>query len=100
MSAETPPLSASQLDDIASLFKMLGEPMRLKILQAVCNHPRSVTEIVELANSTQANVSKHLSLLTNSGILKRERDGQRIFYSIKAPLVLKVCDLVRANWLN
>jgi DNA-binding transcriptional ArsR family regulator len=91
-------LSLRQLEEIAGLFKMLGEPMRLRILQAVCKEPRSVNEIVELADSTQANVSKHLALLTSGGILQRERAGQRVFYSVKAPLALKMCELVHANW--
>ncbi len=100
-SAEPPPaLSTAQLEEIAALFKMLAEPMRLKILQAVCKEPRSVNEIVGLTDSTQANVSKHLALLSTGGILQRERDGQKVFYSVKAPLALKMCELVRANWLD
>jgi len=65
-----------QFEEIAGLFKMLGEPMRLRILQAVCKVPRSVNEIVDVTGSTQANVSKHLALLTAAGILQREKDGQ------------------------
>ena len=48
---------------MAGRFKLLGEPMRLKILQAVCGEPRTVNEIVAAVGATQANVSKHLSLL-------------------------------------
>jgi hypothetical protein len=100
-SSEAPPvLSTAQLEEIAALFKMLAEPMRLRILQAVCKGPRSVNEIVHLTDSTQANVSKHLALLYTGGILQRERDGQKVFYSVKAPLALKMCELVRANWLD
>lgn len=94
---DSPTFSPKQLEEIAGLFKMLGEPMRLRILQAVCKKPRSVNEIVELADSTQANVSKHLALLTSGGILQRERNGQRVFYSVKAPLALKMCELVHSN---
>jgi DNA-binding transcriptional ArsR family regulator len=92
--------SPEQFDDIASLFKMLGEPMRLRILQAVCKAPRSVNEIVEITGSTQANVSKHLALLTTAGILRREKDGQRVFYSVKEQLVVRLCELVRSQWLD
>lgn len=93
-------LSPQHLEEIAALFKMLGEPMRLRILQAVCKEPRSVNEIVEATESTQANVSKHLALLTTAGILRRERDGQRVFYSVKEPLVVRLCETVRANWIE
>jgi DNA-binding transcriptional ArsR family regulator len=93
-------LSSDQLEEVAALFKVLGEPMRLKILQAVCKQPRSVNEIVDVTDATQANVSKHLSLLTAAGILRREKDGQRVFYSVREPLVLRLCELVRSEWLE
>lgn len=93
-------LSPAQLEDVAALFKVLGEPMRLKILQTVCKQPRSVNEIVEATGATQANVSKHLSLLTAAGILRREKDGQRVFYSVREQLVLRLCELVRSEWLE
>jgi DNA-binding transcriptional ArsR family regulator len=91
------PLTPEQLGDIAGLFKILGEPMRLRILQAVCHGPRSVGEIVVAADSTQANVSKHLALLTAAGILRREKDGQRVLYQVKNDLAVKLCELVRAQ---
>ena len=100
-SSKSPALfSPGQLEEIASLFKVLGEPMRLRILQTVCKEPRSVNEIVEATGSTQANVSKHLALLTTAGILQREKDGQRVFYSVKEKLVVRLCELVRSKWLE
>jgi ArsR family transcriptional regulator len=89
--------AAGELEQIATRFKMLGEPMRLRILQAVCNGPRPVNDIVAAAGSTQANVSKHLALLVASGILSRARDGQRVYYGIKDQLAVKLCELVRAQ---
>ena len=82
---------------IAGRFKMLGEPMRLKILQAVCKGPRTVGKIVEATGATQANISKHLSLLAAAGILTREKDGQCVYYGMKDPLTVKMCELVRAQ---
>lgn len=72
----------------------LGEPMRLKILQAVCQKPRTVGDIVATTGATQANVSKHLSLLATAGILTRKKDGQCVYYGLKDPLTLKMCELV------
>lgn len=91
------PLSADELDHLAGRFKLLGEPMRLRILQAVCHEPRTVTQIVTATGSTQANVSKHLALLAAAGILEREKDGQCVLYGLKDQLVLKLCELVRAQ---
>jgi DNA-binding transcriptional ArsR family regulator len=87
-------LSDGQLADVASRFRLLGEPMRLKILQAVCKKPLTVSEIVETIGATQANVSKHLALLAVGGILERQKAGQRVFYGMKDPLVIQLCILV------
>jgi len=91
------PLSEDELCHLAGRFKLLGEPMRLKILQAVCHEPRTVTGIVEATGSTQANVSKHLALLASGGILKRAKDGQHVYYGLKDKLVMQLCDLVRSQ---
>ncbi len=93
----TPPLSEEELSHLAGRFKLLGEPMRLRILQAVCHEPRTVNDIVDVTESTQANVSKHLALLAAAGILDRKKDGQRVFYSVKDTLMVRLCELVRAQ---
>src|ERR1035437_5968621 len=90
-------VAGEELDQIAARFKMLGEPMRLRILQAVCKKPRSVNGIVAATGSTQANVSKHLALLTTGGILTRKKDGQCVYYAMKNQLAVKLCELVRAQ---
>jgi len=95
-----PPLTAVELEHLAGRFKLLGEPMRLKILQSVCHGPLAVNDIVAAAGSTQANVSKHLALLAAGGILERRKDGQCVFYGIKDRLVVQLCELVRAQLKN
>jgi DNA-binding transcriptional ArsR family regulator len=89
--------AGADLDRMAVRFRMLGEPMRLKILQAICKGPRAVNDIVSATGSTQANVSKHLSLLAASGILTRKKDGQCVYYGMKDHLVVKLCELVHAH---
>ena len=91
------PLTEAELGHLAGRFKLLGEPMRLKILQAVCHAPRTVTAIVEATGATQANVSKHLALLAAAGILEREKAGQCVYYGMKDKLVVQLCELVRAR---
>ena len=93
----TKPLTEAELGHLAGRFKLLGEPMRLKILQSVCHEPRAVSDIVAATGSTQANVSKHLALLAMAGILEREKDGQCVYYGMKDRLVVQLCDLVRAQ---
>jgi len=90
-------VDGEELDRMATRFRLLGEPMRLKILQAVCKRPRTVNDIVAATGSTQANVSKHLALLTAGGILTRKKDGQCVYYGMKDRLAVKLCELVRAQ---
>jgi DNA-binding transcriptional ArsR family regulator len=90
-------LSEDQLERVALRFRLLGEPMRLRILQTVCGEPRTVNEIVEAVAATQANVSRHLSLLAGAGILARRKDGQRVYYCMKDQLAMKLCALVHKH---
>jgi DNA-binding transcriptional ArsR family regulator len=90
-------LTDDELERIALHFRLLGEPMRLKILQAVCEEPRTVSDIVDAVAATQANVSKHLALLAAAGILTRKKDGQCVYYGLKDELTLKMCALVHGQ---
>jgi DNA-binding transcriptional ArsR family regulator len=93
-------LRDDELERVALHFRVLGEPMRLKILQSICQAPRSVGEIVEAVGATQANVSKHLALLASAGLVNRRKDGQSVYYGIKDELVLQLCELVRNQVLG
>ena len=95
-----PFLTESQLDEVALRFRLLREPMRLRILQAVCRQRRTVNEIVAAVGATQANVSKHLALLSGAGILARQKKGQRVYYGMKDPLAVKLCALVHKHLFN
>jgi len=90
-------LSEEQMEQVALRFRLLGEPMRLKILQTVCREPRTVNGIVKAVGATQANVSKHLALLAGAGILARQKDGQRVYYCMKDQLAMKLCALVHKH---
>jgi DNA-binding transcriptional ArsR family regulator len=90
-------LTDAELEKVATQFRLLGEPMRLRILQAICVEPLTVGEIVEAAGATQANISKHLSLLAAAGVITREKDGQFVYYSLKDPLTMKLCELVHTR---
>ncbi len=97
---KTAPLSPEQLLRVASVFKALGEPTRLRILQTICDTPKHVGEIVEITGATQANVSKHLSLLLQTGVLQRRKDGQRVFYGIRNTLAPQLCEIVCSSLLE
>ncbi|MGD0740001.1 MAG: metalloregulator ArsR/SmtB family transcription factor [Terracidiphilus sp.] len=93
-------LTDAELDKVAGQFRLLGEPMRLKILQALCAKPLTVGEIVEATGATQSNISKHLSLLASAGVITRQKDGQFVYYGMSNPLTMKLCELVHKELLK
>ena len=82
------------LDSMAEKFKMLGDASRLRILKALMEQELNVTDIVERTKLTQANVSKHLKLLTSVGMIKRRKAGLNVFYKIIDPALERICSLV------
>jgi DNA-binding transcriptional ArsR family regulator len=90
-------LTDQELDRVAQQFRLLGESMRLRILQVICRKPLTVNEIVEATGANQSNISKHLSLLASAGIITRQKDGQFVYYCLSDPMTLKLCELVHGQ---
>lgn len=87
-------LSEGALEMIAERFKVLSEPMRLKLLYALMGGERSVSELVEETGGLQANVSKHLGVLFDAGMVGRRKQGTSAYYRISDDTVYELCDLV------
>lgn len=87
-------ISPAILAMIADFFKVLSESSRLQIVCALKNGSKNVSQIIEITGLGQANVSKHLKLLTQAGVVTREQQGVNVVYSIANPLVFSLCDLV------
>jgi DNA-binding transcriptional ArsR family regulator len=90
-------LTDQELDRVAQQFRLLGESMRLRILQVICRKPLTVNEIVEATGANQSNISKHLSLLASAGIITRQKNGQFVYYCLSDPMTLKLCELVHGQ---
>jgi DNA-binding transcriptional ArsR family regulator len=88
------PLSEKMLELVARRFKLLGEPLRLRILQVLESGETTVNDIVQALEANQSNVSKHLALLYDGGLVGRRRDRNSIYYFIADPVVLQLCALV------
>jgi len=86
--------SDETLEMVATRFKVLAEPTRLRILDALRDGPRTVGGLVEEIDAGQANVSKHLAVLRRHHLVARRKEGVRSFYSIAEPAVFELCDLV------
>jgi DNA-binding transcriptional ArsR family regulator len=87
-------MSDKMLDLVAKRFRTLGEPYRLRILQRLEAGEQSVSELVAALDGNQPNVSKHLQILSEAGLVRRRREGNSIYYEISDPMVFQLCALV------
>lgn len=78
-------------ETVSGYFALLAEPMRLRILHALCDGERSVNDIAQRVQSTQTNVSRHLNLMFARGVLSRRREGAMTFYAVADDNLLALC---------
>ncbi len=79
---------------IASRLRVIGDPMRIRILDLLREGELSVGEITERLGASQQNVSKHLGILLGAGIVARRKQGNSALYSIADPGVYELCEQV------
>lgn len=87
-------MSDGALALVAAQFKVLSEPNRLKLLAALHDGELNVTQLVEVTGATQANVSKHLGILMDAGMVSRRKEGLNVYYMISDPTIFQLCDLM------
>ena len=73
----------------------MAHPKRIQILRTLKGGEKTVTELAKTTGIPQANMSQHLSILRQFGLLNTRRDGTNIYYSISDPRIVEACDLVR-----
>lgn len=76
---------------VAAYFSVMSEPIRLKIMHAICQEERSVNQIAAELNATQTNISRHLGFMYRCGVLARRKDGNQVFYRISDVGMLEIC---------
>ena len=81
-------------DSVAELFAVLSTPIRLKIISALCNGEKNVSQLLEEIDTTQPNMSQHLSTLYRAGVLGRRREGTQIRYRLESERVAALCRAV------
>jgi ArsR family transcriptional regulator len=86
-------LTDEALELVAARFRILGEPMRLRILQELKEGEKNVTELIEACGATQANVSRHLSVLLQAGMVYRRREGVNAYYGIQDETIFRLCSV-------
>lgn len=87
-------LTQEAFELIAARFRILAEPMRLRILHTLGESEMSVTELVEATGAGQANISKHLGLLLDAGLVARRKEGLNVYYRVADPSIFELCETV------
>jgi len=88
------PLPEDLIELIAQRFRVLGEPMRIRLLDQLRAGPATVGELQVATGSSQQNVSKHLGVLHDAGLLRRRKDRTFVRYEIADAAVFDLCDQV------
>jgi DNA-binding transcriptional ArsR family regulator len=89
------PLPDDLVELIAVRFQALADPTRIRLLDTLCvRGEASVQDLTEVVGSTQQNVSRHLGVLRDAGLVRRRKAGNFAYYSIRDDRVLELCDTV------
>ena len=81
-------------ESVAELFSVLSTPIRLRIISAVCQGEKNVSELLAEIATTQPNMSQHLSTLYRSGVLAKRREGTQMYYRLQSERVATLCRAV------
>ncbi len=88
------PMTDDMLQAVAVQFRALSEPARLRLLQALREGPRNVTELAEAAETSHANASKHLLVLADAGFVTRTQDGTKTLYALSDDSTERFCTIM------
>ncbi len=83
------------LERAARVIRVLGHPLRLRMLEALEGGERNVTDLVTISGAPQALVSQHLAILRAEGVVGSRREGFRVFYRITEPKVHRILECIR-----
>jgi DNA-binding transcriptional ArsR family regulator len=82
---------------IAGRFRILAEPMRLRLLHTLGRDEMTVGQLVKTTGGGQANISKHLALMLDAGMVRRRKEGLNVYYRVSDETIFEICDLVCAR---
>jgi len=75
----------------AELFAVLATPIRLRILSALCEQEKSVSELLLEIDTTQPNLSQHLAVLFKTGVLAKRSKGTQVIYRVQSEKAVALC---------
>lgn len=89
-------MANSQLYELhASICQTLANPKRLEVIDRLRDGEQSVTELADAMKISQANLSQHLAVMRQKGIVDTRREGLNVYYRLSNPKIIKACDLMR-----
>ena len=88
-------VSAEDIEKASRSIKAMSHPLRLKILSVLGREEFSVQDIVDLVGTSQSNISQHLGILKDKGILVARKDANKVFYSVSDEKTLKLLNMMR-----
>ncbi len=89
-------MADSQLYELhASICQTLANPKRLEVIDRLRDGEQSVSELAEAMKISQANLSQHLAVMRQKGIVATRREGLNVYYRLSNPKIIKACDLMR-----
>ena len=90
------PMDGSLCEMQAEVFKAMGHPIRVRIVKFLADREHAVNEIVQAVQAEQSNVSRHLALLRQAGVLSSRKDGLRVFYRLSSAELGKALEAAAA----
>jgi DNA-binding transcriptional ArsR family regulator len=88
------PLPDQVVELLAQRFRVLGDPTRIRLLERLRRSEATVTELASVTGSSQQNVSKHLGILRDAGIVERRKQGTASLYRISDHTIFELCEQV------
>ena len=85
---------AGVFEAVSRYFSILSEPLRVRIVHAICQQERTVSDIVQSTGATQTTVSRHLALMYREGVVARRREGGFVYYTVSDDALAEICRTV------
>ncbi|MFZ9407922.1 MAG: ArsR/SmtB family transcription factor [Burkholderiaceae bacterium] len=85
---------AGVFETVSRYFSILSEPVRVRIVHAICQQERTVNDIVQTTGATQTTVSRHLALMYREGVVSRRREGGFVYYTVSDEALAEICRTV------
>lgn len=85
------PEANAVFETAAELFSVLSTPVRLRVINALCDTERTVNELVEIIGCSQPNLSQHLNVLYRAGVVAKRKEGVQVIYRIQSQSVMSIC---------